>query len=188
MTSATEYAPGGQAILAQVTYTYDVFGNRLQQTTFTASTGATTVQRYGYDGQNVWADLNSSNQLETRYLYGDAVDQILARVSASGLVAWYLTDHLGSVRDIMNDSGAILDHRDYDAFGNITYETNPAAGDRYGFTGREFDITTGPAIQPGEVLRPVDGAVDNSRSMGIECWRFQYLPLRRNCPDYHDRS
>jgi RHS repeat-associated protein len=143
MTSATEYAAGSKAILAQVTYTYDVFGNRLQQTTFTASTGATTVQRYGYDGQNVWADLNSSNQLETRYLYGDAVDQILARMGASGVVAWYLTDRLGSVRDIMNDSGAILDHRNYDGFGNIVYDTNAAAGDQYGYTGLMFDITTG---------------------------------------------
>jgi RHS repeat-associated protein len=158
MTSATEYAAvGSQTILAQVTYTYDVFGNRLQQTTYTASTSTTTVQRYGYNGQNVWVDLNSSNQLETRYLDGDAVDQILARVGSTGVVAWYLTDDLGSVRDLMNNSGAIIDHRNYDAFGNITYETNPAAGDRYGYTGREFDITTGLQYNRARYYDPKTG-------------------------------
>ena len=34
--------------------------------TFTASTNVKTVQRYGYDGQNAWADLDASNNLETR--------------------------------------------------------------------------------------------------------------------------
>lgn len=167
MTSATEYAAGGKTILAQVTYTYDVFGNRLQQTTYTASTGTSTVQRYGYNGQNVWVDLDGSNHLETRYLDGDAVDQILARVSANGLVAWYLTDHLGSVRDLMNNAGGIIDHRDYDAFGNIVSETNPAAGDRYGYTGREFEITTGLQYNRARYYDPENGRWTSEDPLGF---------------------
>lgn len=58
-------------------------------------------------------------------------------------MAWYLTDNLGSVRDITNSSGSIIDHRDYDAWGNMTYESDPTYGDRYGWTGREFDTETG---------------------------------------------
>ena len=35
----------------------------------------------------------------------------------------------------------MLDHRVYDAFGNITSETNPSQGDDYGFQGMQFEAT-----------------------------------------------
>lgn len=50
-----------------------------------------------------------------------------------------MTDQLGSVRDILNSVGALIDHIDYDSFGNIINETNAAASDRFKFTGREWD-------------------------------------------------
>jgi RHS repeat-associated protein len=50
-----------------------------------------------------------------------------------------LTDVLGSVRDILGSTGTLLDHKDFGVWGNLTNETNPSAGDRYGFTGREWD-------------------------------------------------
>ena len=57
--------------------------------------------------------------------------------------AWYLADQLGSVRDIVNSTGVLVSHVDYDSFGNVILETNPAAGDRFKFTGRDFDAETG---------------------------------------------
>ena len=141
LTSATETS--GQQQMYKVSYVYDVFGNRIEQDTTTPGQDAPTVQRFAYNGAMVWADLNAQNQVTTRYLDGDAVDQLLAREDAAGNVGWYLTDHLGSVRDIVDNFGDVLDHIDYDAFGNVTIETNPALGDRYKFTGREYDATTG---------------------------------------------
>jgi RHS repeat-associated protein len=68
---------------------------------------------------------------------------VFARISSAGTVAWYLPDRLGSVRDIANDStGAVIDHIDYDGFGNAT-ETQPTNGDRYKWTGGELDSETG---------------------------------------------
>jgi RHS repeat-associated protein len=128
-----------------VTYTYDVLGNRVQQDKWKTG-GSTVTTRFAYDGLNVWADLDGSNNLQVRYLYGDETDQILARTEASGQpnpgVAWYLTDQLGSVRDLENGSSqAVGDHLDYDGFGNTT-ESTPSYGDRYKFTGREADADT----------------------------------------------
>jgi RHS repeat-associated protein len=142
MTSAKDTAPDGHTVLSQVTYTYDVFGNRLEQDVWTAATGMVVTQ-YAYDGQDVWADLTGTNTLKTRYLRGDVVDQIFARESASGAVAWYLTDRLDSVRDITDANGVVQDHIDYDGFGNVITETNASFGDRYKYTGREFDSVTG---------------------------------------------
>jgi hypothetical protein len=44
--------------------------------------------RFANDGQEVWVDLNGSNGLQTRYLHGDAVDELFARVNAAGTAAW----------------------------------------------------------------------------------------------------
>jgi RHS repeat-associated protein len=122
-----------------VTYVYDVEGHRVKQ----ISQGTET--RFAYDGQNVWADLDSGNTVLVRYLDGAGTDQILTRTVGTGVnatVTAYLTDRLGSVRDLEQFSNqTIVGHLDYDGFGNPP-QTLPAAADRYGFTGREYDPNT----------------------------------------------
>ena len=56
---------------------------------------------------------------------------------------WYLADRLGSVRQIVGASGAVLDEITYDSFGGILSETNPAQGDRFKFTCREYSPELG---------------------------------------------
>jgi uncharacterized protein RhaS with RHS repeats len=100
----------------------------------------------GNENYDVWADLTSSGSLATRYLRGDVVDQLFARVDesgGSGTGYWTLTDHLGSVRDVIDNSGAVKDAITYDSFGKITAETQPEYRSRYGWTGRELDTATG---------------------------------------------
>src|SRR5262249_54087861 len=74
-----------------------------------------------------------------------------------GAVAWYLTDYQGSVMGLADNSGSMLDERSYDAFGNITSETEPSAGDRYGYAGRELDKETGLQNNRGRQLNTLDG-------------------------------
>jgi RHS repeat-associated protein len=59
------------------------------------------------------------------------------------VAAWYQTDRLGSVREILNSTGTISDRVNYDGFGNVTSETAPGVGDRWKWTGREQDGTSG---------------------------------------------
>jgi RHS repeat-associated protein len=142
------------------TYTYDVFGDRVQQSEWTSGTGTVTT-RFQYDAKgNVWADTDTSNNVQVRYLYGDGVDQLFARTEASGQanpgVAWYLTDALGSVRDLMDSTGTLRDHLDYDGFGNQT-ESNVSFGDRYKYTGREYDSNTGLQYNRARYFDPKTG-------------------------------
>jgi RHS repeat-associated protein len=74
---------------------------------------------------------------------GAAVDELLARTSSGGTTAWYLTDKLDSVRDIVSSSGSVLDHVVYDSFGNIVTETSASNGDRFKFQGMQWDVVTG---------------------------------------------
>jgi RHS repeat-associated protein len=68
---------------------------------------------------------------------------VFARAAADGSAAWYLTDRLGTVRDVVDGGGVLRDHRDYSGFGVLLTETGAAWGDRYSFAGREHDAVTG---------------------------------------------
>jgi RHS repeat-associated protein len=152
-----ERATDGGTLLLQSTYVYDVFGDRIEKDVWTQSGGTTTTTRFAYDGQDVWADLTSGNALQTRYLHGDAVDQLFARISSAGTAAWYLTDHLGSVRDLTDNTGALQDHIVYDPFGNVLSESNQSFGDRFKWTGRELDSETGLQYNRARYYDPVHG-------------------------------
>jgi RHS repeat-associated protein len=123
LTGATETNAQSQT-LVQANYTYDVFGNRIQSSV-SLNGGAAVVTNFVYNGSTLWAQLNGSGSLQDLYVSGDQPDQWLARVDGSGTVGYYLTDHLGSVRDVMNTSSQIIAAADYDAFGNAINVSNP---------------------------------------------------------------
>ena len=95
-----------------------------------------------YDQGNPIMDFNGSGSLTMRYLWGPM--GIVARQTSGGTVSWYLADHLGTVRDLINNSGAIIDHVDFSAFGTVLGESSPTNGDRLtGFAMLERDTVTG---------------------------------------------
>ncbi len=131
----TERASGG-TILNQATYTYDALNRRVGIDDNSSQTWVV------YDGSQAYADFNGSGSLTNRYLNAQAVDQLLARTSSGGTTAWYLNDHLGSVRDVVTFSQmgvTILDHLAYDAYGNIIQETSSSNGDRMKYGQLQWD-------------------------------------------------
>ena len=182
MTGVTEKNSGG-TVIYQASYTYDALDRRIATTV----NGTTTWTVY--DGQNTYADFSGAGTLKTRYLYGPAVDALLARTDSSGTTAWYLTDRLGSVRDLASTSGTALDHLAYDAYGNIVSESNPTNGDRFKWTAREWDGTTGlqfnrhryytPSVGRWTQLDPIGFKgddqnlyryIDNNSLLGTDCY------------------
>jgi RHS repeat-associated protein len=148
--------------LKVVEYTYDVFNRRIGKEVDTTSPFTMTdavIERYilddasgiaSIDGGNVVLDFvdadgdgSGTMDLERRYLFGNAVDQVLAQenidetTSSADRVHWHLTDNLGTVRDLAKNDGTAGEHYEYDAYGKVV------AGDtsltRYLFTSREFD-------------------------------------------------
>ena len=181
-------------MLSLATYVYDVFGNRIEEDVWTPSSG-TTVSRFAYmtlpsplrgEGQGegpsgygpqggagqgaeeIWADLNGSNGLVTRYLHGDAVNQLFARVSAAGVAAWYLTDHQGSVTNLTDASGNLQDTITYDGYGNVTSESNPSFGDRFKYTGEQLESETGLQLNRARYYDPVHGRWTSQDPLGFQ--------------------
>jgi hypothetical protein len=73
---------------------------------------AAVVTRFVYDGGHVWADYNSSGVVLARYVYGDRTDELLARYQPASGTAWYLTDNLGTVRDLVDELRDLLNHNE----------------------------------------------------------------------------
>jgi RHS repeat-associated protein len=132
-------------IIRTAEYTYDVYNQRIAKTVDTDGDGVAVAktERYVYGrDQNIGLVFDENGNVNHRYLFGDGVDQIEADES-NGNVLWALTDHLGSVRDVVDDSGTVLNHVVYDAFGGVTTQTDESVVFRYGYTAREFDAESG---------------------------------------------
>jgi RHS repeat-associated protein len=135
---------GTGPVQLEVDYPYDVFGNRIERQVIDhQGSSQNDDMRFAYDGQNAWADLDGSGQLQDRHLYFAGVDQLAARLAGDGTVAWYLTDRQGSVVGLTDRGGSLVDQYQYDGFGGIISESDPSWGDRYTYTGREYDAATG---------------------------------------------
>jgi RHS repeat-associated protein len=173
----TEVEQGGTII---ATYTYDALDRRIGIDD--NGTQTWTV----YDGTSAdalpYADFDGSGNLTERYLAGSAVvngaivDQLLARTDASGNTAWYLTDKLGSGRDVVDTSGNGLDHVVYDSFGNILSESNTSNGDRFKYAGMEYDANTG---QNYDRARYYDEAIGRFMALDPQGFKARDMNLYR---------
>jgi RHS repeat-associated protein len=127
-------------------YTYDITNQRIAKTVDLdgAGTAPATTTRFVYDRNNVALEFTASATAPSaRYFHGTNVDQVLAQES-NNATTWLLSDQIGTTRDLLNNSGTLLNHFTYDSFGTQTGSTLGATVDtRYKFTGREFDAETG---------------------------------------------
>jgi RHS repeat-associated protein len=107
----------------------------------------------------------------------------LARIDSSGNAAWYVTDIRGSVRDVANYAGTmVLDHLDYDGYGIVTNETVPASGDRYKYTGREFDPVTALQYNRARYYDPKTGRWTSQDPLGLGAGDENLYRYVRNDP------
>lgn len=143
-----------------MTYTYDVFDRRIAQSIDDDGPGgdAPQVTHFAYHGAHVWSDHDAEGNVTARYLYTGNLDQILARHRPGEGTVWYLTDHLGTVRDITDATGAVINHLAYDAFGQILTQTAPEFGDRYTYTAREYDPALGQYYYRARIYDPAPAA------------------------------
>ncbi|XZE42761.1 RHS repeat-associated core domain-containing protein [Pirellulaceae bacterium SH467] len=181
LATVTDKVSASGATLKQVEYTYDAFDQRTAKRV--DSDGNGTWDRYEVytwaDGQEVqrWVDTDGAGtgqklRLANRYLWAESVDQLLSdeqyasgtgmeidATTASGTAGttlWALTDHLGSVRDLLDNNGVVREHNVFDSFGRLIREvdynssgtaissTDAAAVDSiFGYTGRDWDSDIG---------------------------------------------
>ncbi len=145
----------GTTNLLTLTYTYDALNHLVKQEKW-QSGGSTVTTRFSYDGRNVWAELDGSNNVQVRYVWGEGTAQLFARIDTA--TEWVLTDHLGTVRDIVSAAGTtVLDHIEYGAFGNVVSDTNASYAGSLGYTGLRQDRDAGIAEAGARTLLVTTG-------------------------------
>ena len=136
------------ATVTQANYSYDVLDRRVRADVTTVQGGVATrqVQQFLYSGDNIALVLDGLGSVTNRYLHGPGADLLLAdeQITAAGDEAfWALTDHLGTVRQLMDSQANVVKSLSFGAFGNITADSAPSVAELYAFTGREWDPAAG---------------------------------------------
>ncbi|OGX05987.1 MAG: hypothetical protein A3G87_04755 [Omnitrophica bacterium RIFCSPLOWO2_12_FULL_50_11] len=131
-------------------YRYDGLGRR----TFKHSTHSSfpMTRSFIYDGEDILFEFDGTNTLLARYTHGPGIDEPLVAVSYQPSVVshFYLTDGLGSITELTDSQGQVVQSYLYDSFGNVTgFDSSgspvPPSSflSPYLFTSREFDTESG---------------------------------------------
>ena len=166
---AVETEDSAGNVIANSEYTYDVFDRRIAKSVDADGEGAgvAEVERYVHDGDHIALTFDGfGNQIE-RFLHGTGIDQVLAQENAGGKVLWALADNQGSVRMVLDSEGNVVNEITYDAFGNITVESNPDLNFRFSYTGRELDEETGLYNYRSRYYDPAVGQFINEDTIGF---------------------
>ena len=106
----------------------------------------------------------------------------MAKVGQSGSPTWYLTDNIGSVRQVVSSNGTVLDAINYDSFGQVLSESNAANGDRFKFTGREWDAELGQYYYRARSFSASTGRFLSEDSLGLLAGDSNYYRYATNTP------
>jgi RHS repeat-associated protein len=132
----------------QASLSYDPLG-RLFQTS-----GASTT-RFGYDGQNMIAEFNTSNALVRRYVFGPGFNVPLVWYEGAGLSTrrFFHADERGSIVAITDGSGAVINVNTYDEHG-IPGASNSG---RFQYTGQAWLPEIGVYYYRARIYSPTLG-------------------------------
>jgi RHS repeat-associated protein len=140
-------------------YTYDVNNQRIGKNVDGA------VERYILDRNQIALVFDGSGVQKSRYLYGTGVDQVLAEETGTN-VRWFLADEQGTIKDVLDNTGAVIDHVSYDSLGRIVNQTN-VLDLRYAYTGREWDGETGQYYNRARYYDPTVGRFISEDPLGF---------------------
>ena len=120
-------------------YKYDGLGRRVEKEVIDAGTATT---RYLYDNEDILLELNGANSIMARYTHGPGIDEPLI-MEKNAQSFYYHADGLGSITEITNQSGTLVQRYAYSSFGKIESQLDPSFVQPYTFTARELDAETG---------------------------------------------
>jgi RHS repeat-associated protein len=148
------------AVAKTIDYLYDVDNQRIGK----RIDGAVT-ERYVLDRNQIALVFDGNGNQTHRYLYGTQIDQVLAD-EAPARTLWALGDNQGTIRDLIDNGGNLVEHLTYDSFGKVI--STPITDFRYGYTGREQDSETGLDYYRARYYDAANGKFISEDPIGFE--------------------
>lgn len=161
-------------LLHQSAYTYDALGRRILLNEDGAVTGRV------YYGDTPWLDHDGNSDIH--YLHTDRIDELAAQSDTLGIQRWLLSDHLHTTHDVIDSAANIVNHIDYDSFGALRDQSDPAAAVRHLFTGREYDPLADLYHYRTRAYDPVTGRFTSPDSIGFDSGDFNLYRYVGNSP------
>ncbi len=128
----------GAVVAAQpVTYAYDGLGRRVSRT----GGSGTTRYLYGDPASHLVTAVRGTGDELTALFYNPA--GLLIALDRGGARYYVATDQVGTPRVVSNAAGVTVKVIEYDSFGNLTADSNPAFDLPIGFAGGLADAATG---------------------------------------------
>ena len=158
-----------------VNYKYDGLGRRVEKEVIDAGTATT---RYVYDNEDILLELSGANSIVARYTHGPGIDEPLI-MEKNGQSFYYHGDGLGSITEITNQSGAVVQRYAYSSFGKIESQLDANFVQPYTFTARELDLETGLYFYRARSYDSLTGRFlqeDPSRYFGGNVNFYPYVP------------
>lgn len=164
LTSVRIYQDLSSPIKKQINYYYDAYGRRIQKEVIdNIDVSKSNARKFVYNGDNIFVEFNENNQVIAKYTHSPlSPDDILeAEITNDGVQSGiamnsgkfqYLKDVLGTVTDILDSNGNVIQRYDYSTYGRIRSIKNnagiditgaPVVNTSFTFTGREFDSEVG---------------------------------------------
>ena len=137
----------------KASYTYDAFNRNTRVETFDGN-----IQINHYDAEGLRAEMEENGRL-VQFIFNPAKEvvtetedkTVLRYIRGSELIArntdavrtyyHYASDEMGSITHVTDEEGKLLNHYEYDAWGNLTAEEEQVPN-RFKYTGEQFDPIT----------------------------------------------
>ena len=134
---------------------------------------------FDYTGSLIYRKSSTGLQLESAN-FGDGMIRVTGSNSVQSEVDYFLTDHLGSVRVIVDGSGVVKERNDYYPFGarHLRSDYPKLATNRYKYNGKEEQVT-GDLEYLDYGARMYDSGL--GRWFGVDPMTGLYYPLTPYC-------
>ena len=176
--------------LSQVTGTgpnyilkYDALGRVV------ARTSGTNITYFYYDGEKAIMEFGS---IQASNIYGLGVDEIVVRFQNDGHSYFFYQDHEGSVTHVQDNLVGFVEQYRYDAYGTPAIRdgngktlTKTNIGNRFMFTGREYNQTYGFYEYRARAYHPVLGRFMSEDPKGFDAGDYNLFRYCGNDPEDH---
>ena len=162
--------PGGS--VAQ--YRYDALGRRIEKDV------DGVITRYVYDSEDILLEFEGTNTQIARYTHGPGIDEPLI-MARGGQSFFYQADGLGSIIDLTDINGSVVQRYVYDSFGNIEQQVGNIVNP-YTYTGREIDIESGLYFYRARYYDSIMGRFINEDPIGFVAGDNNFYRYVQNNP------
>ena len=165
-------------------YLYDARGRRIAK----IEGGSTT--HFIYDtNYRVIEERDNSQQLIASYTYGQGMDEPLT-MERSGQLYYYHRDALGSITEVSDSTGNIVERYEYDVYGEVLIfnsdftitHTTSTIDNPYLFAGRRFDSESGNYYNRARVYSPELGRFLSMDPLGFDSGDYNLYRYALNNP------